>query len=74
MDHILESYLGPKGYFNTVDKKEPIKTGMDKIKTFADKIRTRYEKSTRHKRSVNKEQVENLREQVKQICLCINNS
>ncbi|XP_047104150.1 apolipophorins isoform X1 [Schistocerca piceifrons] len=63
LDHVIESYLGPKGYIESEDDDEIVDKFQEKYKTLASRISERFEKTFRQKRSVSKDAVENIRQQ-----------
>jgi len=64
LDLIAERLFGPKGYFHTHDLHEVIKNGKEKWTDFENTVKQRLNQAIRGKRSVTKEELEEVRQKV----------
>ncbi|XP_059491190.1 apolipophorins [Neocloeon triangulifer] len=68
LEHILETYFGPKGYFKTHSPNDVVTTGNETVNNLAQKIKERAVQSiqsTRNKRSVDRSSLEKMSAKVK---------
>ncbi|XP_065351536.1 apolipophorins [Cloeon dipterum] len=64
LEHILEGFFGPKGYYNTRSAEDVLSSGNNTVNTLAAKIRERASQSIRNKRSIDRSSVNKINAKV----------